>query len=210
MGEYVVGEDAIAFGTRFRVKLQQHKIGWKRWKNNAPTENVMGYLHQGFLAPDRNSLGHLDETVWELGQNREPRDPFQQSDEVPFVADDGQEYLFATGTFGGRRALVQLEKAFKVDGMRRDPVVELGSERSRTSKGAIYHRPIFHVVGWMTDDLPAEQSYQPMLPAKKTASEIVGDSIDDVSPVSKDVTVGKVKPAKRPPADSNPSDPIPF
>jgi hypothetical protein len=156
----------------FRVKPQDHLIRWQRWAEKKPVESRMGYLHEGHIAPDRNSLGHLDESQWEIGQDNKPRDPWQPSETIPFIADDGEEFLFATGSWGGHCALVKLEKAYWLDGGQRDPVVELGTEKHRNQYGGVNPRPVFTLVGWMTAAPTAPAALPPKKPA---SSDVIGE-----------------------------------
>jgi hypothetical protein len=158
-------------GTRFVAKPLDHRIGWQRWAEKKPAETIMSYLHEGYIKPDRSKLGYHDESQWELDQNGDPRDPWQASESIPFVADNDEEFLFVTGSWGGHCALVKLQRAFRLDGMKRDPVIELATEKHKNQFGGVNQRPIFPVIGWVTT-----QPQQVALP-KNGAAEIIDDII---------------------------------
>jgi len=87
-GDFSSGDTEIALGTRFVARPIEHRIGLQRWEDKKPAESRMGYLHEGFIIPARSSLGFLDESQWELDQNGKPRDPWQSSESITFIADD--------------------------------------------------------------------------------------------------------------------------
>lgn len=111
-GDFSSGDSQIALGTRFVARPLEHRIGWQRWADQKPAETILGYLHEGYVKPDRSRLGFLDESQWDLDQNGKPRDPWQLSESIPFIADNGEEFLFVTGSWGGHCGLVKLQKAY--------------------------------------------------------------------------------------------------
>jgi hypothetical protein len=169
-GEYSSGDEMIPLGTRYVAKWREHMIGWQLWLDKKPVDSRMGFLHDGFSIPDRNTLGLLDESEWEKDQNGNPRDPWQRSEKIPFIDAAGEEHLFVTGSWGGHCALVKLQKACRLGADGRDPLIELATENHKNSFGGINPRPVFRVIGWVGKALTA-------LP--KTASQIVNDQIPD-------------------------------
>src|SRR5262249_19386905 len=73
--------------------------------NNKPAEQIMGLLIEGFVPPARSTLGHDDQTLWEINANSgKPRDPWQATIYMPMVSLNGEAvFTFSTGSDGGRR-----------------------------------------------------------------------------------------------------------
>jgi hypothetical protein len=166
-GQYSSGDEKIPLGTRYRPKPREHMVGMQRWQDKKPAESRMGYLHEGFVIPDRSTLGFLDKLKWDKDQNGNPRDPWQPSESMPFIASDGEEYLFTTGSWGGHCAFVRLQKAFRL-GDGRDPVIELATENHKNQFGGINPRPVFPVIGWVGKTLT---------PLPKSIGEMIDDEI---------------------------------
>jgi hypothetical protein len=149
-GDFSTSSNPIPLGTRYVAKWHEHMIGWQRWEDKKPAEARMGFLHDGFSMPDRNTLGFLNEAEWEKDQNGNPRDCWQRSESIPFIDAAGEEYLFVTGSWGGHCALVKLQKACRLGADGRDPLIELATEnhkklvrRRQSSPGTSGHR-----MGW--------------------------------------------------------------
>jgi hypothetical protein len=134
-------------------------------------------LHEGYIIPDRNALGDLDESKWEIGPNGKPRDPWQRSETVPMLTMEGEEILFTTGSWGGHCALVALQKAYRIDGSHRNPIIGLGTTRHQNQFGGMNDRPAFNIVGWAKSP-PQEAKLIEAKPVdKQTSAEIIDDQI---------------------------------
>jgi hypothetical protein len=168
-GQYSSGDKMIPLGARYIAKWREQMNGMQRWQDKKPVETRMGYLHEGFTIPDRNTLGFLNESEWEKDQNGNPRDPWQRSESMPFIASDGEEYCFTTGSWGGHCALVRLQKACRLGAEGRDPLIELATENHKNQFGGVNPRPVFRVIGWVGKTLT---------PLPKP----IGEVIDDVIP----------------------------
>src|SRR5580765_8197501 len=66
-GDYLVGEDndEVPLGTRYIVNMDELLVGWIRWSENRPTDQVMGKVSDGYQPPRRNELGDNDKAQWE-------------------------------------------------------------------------------------------------------------------------------------------------
>ena len=173
-GDFSTSSDPIPLGTPYVAKWRDHLIGMQRWEDKKPVESRMGFLHEGFVIPDRSTLGFLDESKWEKDQNGNPRDCWQRSESIPFIDAAGEEYLFVTRSWGGHCALVKLQKACRLGADGRDPLIELATENHKNTFGGVNPRPVFRVIGWVGKALTA-------LP--KTASEIVNDRLPWDDPI---------------------------
>lgn len=158
-GDFLAGEhnEDIPVGTKMVVNMDQLLVGWIRWANSKPTDQIMGLVKNGYQAPKRNTLGDHDEAEWEVDNNGKARDPWQFSNYVVMqdadVPGDAGLYTFATSSRGGLNAVGELCKAYgKIGRMKPGeyPVVALkvGSyEHSDKSYGRIKY-PVFDIVGW--------------------------------------------------------------
>src|SRR5262249_2962217 len=105
-GDYLVGRDGEECSDKELVgAMPGFAHGWIRWEDNHPVEHVMGLLIEGFVPPERSTLGHLDKAMWELNKNNgEPRDPWQLGLYLPMVTVNGERvYTFSSTSDGGRR-----------------------------------------------------------------------------------------------------------
>ena len=84
-GEYFYGQDKdeIPLGTKLIANMACLRIGFRRWENQRPVEEVMGLLLDGFRLPARAELGFLDKSTWEIQDDGTPRDPC--SDAIPMM-----------------------------------------------------------------------------------------------------------------------------
>jgi hypothetical protein len=156
-GEYTAGRDRspIKLGTKLTAHVSQLLIGWIRWEDNRPAEQIMGLVAEGYRPPKRAELGHLDKAVWATNNDGVAQDPWQLTNYVIFSdPETGVLYTFSTSSRGGTNAIGELVKTYS-DHCRQVPgeypVVELsmGSYRhSNRAYGEIRY-PVFKVTGWV-------------------------------------------------------------
>jgi hypothetical protein len=135
---------------------------WQRWENGKPVEIIV--RQPGKRLPDRDELGHLDESQWEKGPDGEPKDPWQNTRLVYLVDPRTAEaFTFSTSSWGGRGAVTDLgDQIARMRSVYPDavPVVELRSAEMPTKFGR-KSKPVFKVVSWKTADAgepaPAER-----------------------------------------------------
>ena len=70
-------KEDIPIGTRFSAKMKKLKVGWVCWQANAPIDQRMGLVVEGFQPERRLDLGDLNKDNWERDSEGEPRDPWQ-------------------------------------------------------------------------------------------------------------------------------------
>lgn len=161
-GDFLAGEDneEIEHGTQFVVNMSTFRVGWQRWFENQPVEQVMGRLEDGYQPPKRDELGHTDQDEWETDSIGESRDPWQFSNQVVLLAhdlelDEGEDGLFtlAASGKGSINALGLFCKAYG-RAMRQHPdewpIMSIGSD-SYQHKKREYGRikfPVYRIVGW--------------------------------------------------------------
>lgn len=117
-GDYLYGQDndEIALGTRMVANMDQLLRGWIKWADNKPTEQIMGLVVEGFRVPKRDTLGDLDESQWEVDDNGQARDPWQETYYLLLRQLDkdgkplGEEglFTFTTSSTGGKDAIIDL------------------------------------------------------------------------------------------------------
>lgn len=177
-GDWLAGEDAeeVDPGKQLVVHMDSLAIGWIKWEDNKPSQQVMGLLVEGHKPQSRKDLGDLEEDEWEVDeQSGQPRDPWQFSNylimkEVGAVGDEENLYTFATSSKGGLGALGELCKTYgKAMRTRPDewPIVTLGVgsyNHPNKAFGRIKF-PTLEVTGWEKKSVGVEK------PAKKTPAK---------------------------------------
>lgn len=158
-GDYLAGEndDEIAEGTKFVANMDELMVGWIRWADNKPTDQIMGRIAEGYQAPKRHELGDNDKSQWETDEQGRERDPWQFSNYLILKTPDGKDedslFTFTTSSRGGLNAIGELCKAYgKIMRQKPDefPVIELGVDSYNHPKKE-YGRikvPTFKVAGW--------------------------------------------------------------
>ena len=173
-GEYLYGadQDEIPVGSRFIANMTGLRIGWKRWSGKRVTDERMGLLAEGYRPPARHELGDFDQSLWELDDKRQPRDPWQSTNELTLRGvETGDEFVFATSGRGGIGAIGELCKTFgklyrQKPGM--TPVIELGNDHYNHKVYGKTYFPVLKLVDWVREPDAAEPSAEapPSAPAK--------------------------------------------
>jgi hypothetical protein len=158
-GDFLVGEnnDEVEEGTQYVANMDELMVGWIRWQDNKPTDQIMGRVSEGHQPQRRSDLGDNDKTQWEVDDQGRERDPWQFSNylilKTPGEAGDDSLFTFTTSSRGGLNAIGELCKAYgKAMRQRPDelPIIALGSG-SYNHPNKAYGRikfPTFDVVGW--------------------------------------------------------------
>lgn len=169
-GDYVAGQDNedIDADTRVVVNMNSILVGWIRWEDNRPAEQLMGPVSEGFQPAPRSELGHDDKNRWEQDDKGTPRDPWQFSN-LALMRSEGKKgelYTFTSASKGGIGAVGRLCTAYGNEMRERSdefPIITLGIDsyvHSNKAFGRIKF-PVFNIVGWANksvfDDVePAE------------------------------------------------------
>lgn len=184
-GDYMAGEnnEDIAEGTELVANMDSLAVGWIKWTDNKPTEQMMGLVCEGFQPPKRKELDETDEALWERDENNQPRDPWQFTNQIVMREPgdpEGQLYTFSTSSRGGINAVGELCRIYgkhcrqAPDDM---PVVALNVGAYMHSNKAFgkIKFPILEVKGWVSkrefDEvqaaLPLEDAAPKTLPQTK-------------------------------------------
>lgn len=158
-GDFLMGEDneEIEEGTQLVANMDELMVGWIRWADSKPTDQIMGRVSDGYQPQRRNELGDNDKTQWEIDEQGRERDPWQFSNYLimkkPGESGDDALFTFTTSSRGGLNAIGELCKTYGKE-MRQRPdefpivALEVGSyQHSNKAYGRIKY-PIFKVVGW--------------------------------------------------------------
>lgn len=155
-GDFLVGEnnDEMEEGTELVANMDELMVGWIRWADNKPTDQIMGRVSEGYQPPRRNELGDDDKNQWEIDEQGQPRDPWQFSNYLIMKEKGGDElYTFTTSSRGGLNAIGELCKSYGKS-MRQKPddfpvvTLKVGSyQHSNRAYGRIKF-PIFEVTDW--------------------------------------------------------------
>lgn len=179
-GDWLLGQDAreIPQGTRLIVSVPGLEIGWIKWWDKRPVDRLTGLLVDGFKPATRDSLGDLDQALWQSTKNQktgaeEPQDPWQYSNTLPALF-EGEEIVITMSSKGGTGAVAQLCAAYGKEYRQRPgmaPVVELGTGTYDHKDYGRTKFPILKLVDWVPEPGTAEDPEAPAAPeAKPTAA----------------------------------------
>ena len=160
-GDWLAGEsdEEIEVGTKFVVNMDQLLVGWVKWVDNKPEQQLMGLIVDGHQSPKRESLGDTDESQWEVDAQGKSRDPWQFTNYLLLKepgADGSKDenlFTFATSSRGGLNCVGELCKQYGKEMRSRPdqyPIVEIGTgsyNHPNKEFGRIKF-PTMKVVGW--------------------------------------------------------------
>ena len=106
-------DEEVPEGTQFVVIYDQIQGGWIKFMGKGnPPERKQGNIFDGFVPPNRESLGDLDQNEWEVGLSGRPADPWQFQLLLPLQnVETGELFVFNTSSVTGRRAVDSLIQA---------------------------------------------------------------------------------------------------
>lgn len=119
-GDWLAGQEdeEMEVGTKLVANMDSLTVGWVKWVDNKPVEQLMGLLIDGFQPKRRGELGDTDESEWEVGTDGKARDPWQFTNYLVMktpgkrATDDDELYTFATSSRGGLNAIGSLCKFY--------------------------------------------------------------------------------------------------
>jgi hypothetical protein len=157
-GDYLAGQDSedIPTGTEMVALMDSLMVGFTRWENNAPAEQIMGRVIDGYVPPRRSELGYTDQSEWETDERGDPRDPFQLTNYLILIDPKAldEPYTFTTSSKGGMGAIGELCKVYGRH-MREHPdqcpviKLEVGSYNHRDKSLGRIKYPSFPVLRWV-------------------------------------------------------------
>ena len=120
----------------------------------------------GLKPPKREQLGNVDQDSWEFDSKGKPRDPWQETNYIPLLDEEGQLLTFSVSSVSGIKEIGSLCRAYaahRTVDQHSYPIVALdvGSYlHSDRSRGRIKY-PELNIVGWA----PKEKFAQAMAAA---------------------------------------------
>lgn len=156
-GEYLYGQDAaeLPLGTKLAANVAGLMIGWRRWFGGKVTDDLLDLLTEQKPLPTRSALGDNDPAMWEKDdRSGAPRDPWMFTNSLTLVDNEGETYIYSTGSKGGLNAIGQLCKAYGQEYRQRSgmvPIVELANDFYIHATYGKTYVPVFNLVGW-TDE----------------------------------------------------------
>jgi hypothetical protein len=183
-GEWVAGEtnQELPDDARLIVQMDEFYIGWIKWQDMRPVEQIMGRVIDNFEPPRRSALGDNDKDDWPVDNNGAPRDPWQYSNYLIMMDQTGELYTYATASNGGLQALARLSKAYSKGRWTRPgllPVVELkvgGYDHPNRQFGHI-KTPDICIVHWVDRGI-----IDGALAAREAGSELPEEDTEIVPP----------------------------
>ena len=131
---------------------------WRKWgkDENGETKPIEHRITAaGQIHPSRDDLPDQDDSLWPLGLDGEPADPWRDTRYLYLVNPrTGADYTFITDSYGGRRGVGSLKSKIMNVRMAHPgavPVVKATSAPFKTSYG-MKKRPEFEVIGWRNRD----------------------------------------------------------
>jgi hypothetical protein len=155
-GKYYIDDNEVPLGHQYIAHATQWVKCWIKFVDGKVADRRMGKVADGYIPPERDGLDDNEPTKWELGLDGKPRDPWSFQYLVPMEdAETGELCVFTTSSFGGRRAVADLAKAYGIrakKGLRGLPIVGLHFTDMPTKAYGPVPRPDFRVEGWEFDD----------------------------------------------------------
>lgn len=181
-GDWVTGDDEdveqeVLDGVV--ANMDQLMVGWIKWQDNKPVEQIMGPVAEGYQAPRRNELGDMDQNEWDVDNQGRPRDPWQFSNYIVLKVpgEDASEdnlYTYATSSKGGLGAIGALCREYGKEMRRRPdeyPIIKLGADSYSHAEYGRTYVPLIQIVGWERKDLFAAVAEVNREPAEEAQPE---------------------------------------
>ena len=173
--------------------------GFQKFENKRPIY-VIGRICDGYVPPERSTLGNTDKNRWHGG-----KDPWQSVVLLPLYDPASREpFIFTSTNDGGKDAVTALVDAVvdnatsHPDDADKLPICELSGDHYENSNGKTIYTPIFEIMGWTErpaavrrirpppiDMLALEHKSEPaesMPPVRPTASAKPARDMDDEIP----------------------------
>ena len=113
-GDYLAGEEGkeITKGATFTANVDELLAGWNKWSDGKPVDHIMLRVAEGRMLPKREVLGDSDASHWEADSAGVPRDPWQFTNYLPLLDEQGGIFTFATSSRGGLTAIGDLARLY--------------------------------------------------------------------------------------------------
>lgn len=155
-GEFLAGQDGteLALDTKLIANMAGFRIGWRRWWDDQITDDLTELLVDQLPMKQRNELGDMDQALWKKDNNGKPFDPWQLTNILDFADQEGEVYIYATGSKGGIGALGRLCKEYgkqyrQHPGML--PIIQLNRDHYMHKEFGKTYFPVFNLVDWVDE-----------------------------------------------------------
>jgi hypothetical protein len=174
-----LGADAVTIpnGTLVVGQMSYLSHVWSKWEDQKRTGREVAMVGNWEIPKRRDQLDDFDQSFWATDEETgQPKDPWQQSFELPMVnAETDELWIFSTNSKGGVAAVKKLSGAYGRGQNKHPgcyPVIELSSggyQHPIRSRGYI-NTPLLSITDWQPRDDASE-------PPAKSAGEALNDAI---------------------------------
>ena len=164
-GKFQFGQDGepLPLGTKLVPHMGELKIGFIKWQNGKPINEITVRIADSEPVPQREDLDAKDASAWEMDSNGVAIDPWGKINTLPFKnPETGEQYVYTTGSRGGIDAIGKLSTAYGSHRQKHDgkmPIVQIGAgSYQHKTHGEVFY-PVFRIVSWASEaDLIAGKS----------------------------------------------------
>jgi hypothetical protein len=194
-GEFLYGQEgaSIPLGTRMVANMKGFRVGWRRWMDNKVMDDLTELLSDMIPQQPRSALGDMDSQMWERDLQGKARDPWQFTNILELVDEQGEIFIYSTGAKGGINALGRLCKQYgnlfkQKPGMA--PILELGADFYMHTEYGKTWVPVFKITGWADEATLATEE-------PETAEAVEDDDIPfDQATAARDQAIAAQKAAQ--------------
>jgi hypothetical protein len=153
---FILGADKVPEGTEFVAYVQEVRKGWSKFEGKKLVEEKTGKPVLGFVLPEREELGDLDQTKWPKNDAGQPTDPWVKQAFLPLEnTATGQLVIFVSSSHGGMSAIATLCGSAARNIHRGNPRIRLRVGSYKHPKFGRVQVPEFTVIGWDDPAIPA-------------------------------------------------------
>jgi hypothetical protein len=147
-------------GKELVADLTNLMIGCRRWENKKITDQHAGLVADGYRPPQRNDLGDLDESKWEVDANGKRKDRWVYGFYLQLVDPvTGEAYVWTASSHGAKQEIGNFVRAFTKQRKKNPaytvPVVKLASDYYRHKDYGRVDVPKLEIVDWRSSETVA-------------------------------------------------------
>jgi hypothetical protein len=147
-GHYYIGDAEVAAGREYVAQMPSVACGWVKFVDKKVADQKIGKIADGFRMPERDTLGDLDQSKWEV-DSKGPRDPWAKQWYLPLLdAESGEFVVFVTGSNGGQRTIGGLCRNYGSNPHRGLPIVQIGARGYKHPEHGRIEEPEIKIIDW--------------------------------------------------------------
>jgi hypothetical protein len=178
-GKFVTADDdeLVDENADFIALCDETLVGWIRFsaEPDTPPDRIQGLLYDGFVLPQRDTLGDLDQKKWADGLSGQLADPWKHQINLVLQHTETRElFTFGTTSKTGRRAVGNLLRHY--DRMQKTDTGEVPVVRLRP--GGFNHRD--ERIGWVPVPTFCIVGRAPRDSAAKPDTSVAADMNDEI------------------------------